>query len=147
MTYTVRRSKFSLYIGYFLAESLLLVFLVGMVIIWRDEPTYLDWPMAIASWIVVALFFHLLLFIGTFYKVQVNGDEIEYHAFLRKTKKLTFSDIKKITIPQFSRLGVDLKVVGHDDKTLFYVKLTDRNFDRFMRDISVRREIGNYRLV
>ena len=132
MTYTVCRSRLSLYIGYFLAESTLAAILVGMLIIWRDEPTYLDWPIAIASWITVALFFHFLLFIGTFFSIRVNGEAIEHHAFLRKTRKLFFSDIQKVV----QSIGVDVKIVGHNHKTLFYIKQTDRNFDCFMIDVS-----------
>ena len=132
MTYSVRRSRLSLCVGYFLAEAALTVILAGMYIIWRDEPTYLDWPIAILSWVAVALFFHLLLFSGTFYCIQVNGETIEHHAFLRKMKRLYFSDIQKVT----QSIGVDMKIVGHNHKTLFYVKQTDRNFDRFMIDIS-----------
>ena len=93
MTYTVRRSRLSLCIGYFLVEGTLMTILGLMLIIWRDEPTYLDWSTAILSWVIVALFLHFLLFIGTFYSVRVNGEAIEYHAFLRKTRKLVFSDI------------------------------------------------------
>ena len=131
MAYAVRRSKISLYIGYFLAEGTLLAILAGMAVVWCDDPTYLDWPMAITSLVVVALFFHFLLFVGTFYRVQVEGESIEYHAFLRRTKRLTFSDIKRV-VPS---VGVDMKIVGHNRKTLFYVKLTDRNLERFMADV------------
>ena len=131
MTYTVRRSRLFLFIGYFLAEGVLIAILVGMLIIWRDEPTYLDWPIAILSGVTSALWFHFLLFIGTFYKVQVNGEAIEHHAFLRKTRKLFFSDIQKIE----QSIGMDIKIVGYNNKTLFYVKQTDRNFDRFMIDV------------
>jgi len=133
MTYAVRRSRVSLCIGYFLAEGVLITSLIGMVIIWRDEPTYMDWPIAIISWTIVALFFHFFLFLGTFYRVQITDDVIEYRAFLRKTKKLHFSDIQKIE----PSVGVDIKIGGHNHKTLFYVKLSDRNFDRFMMDLSV----------
>ena len=107
-----------------------------MLIIWRDEPTYLDWSTAILSWVIVALFLHFLLFIGTFYSVRVNGEAIEYHAFLRKTRKLVFSDIQKVT----QSIGVDMQLVGHNHKTLFYVKQTDRNFDRFIIDVSAHVE-------
>jgi hypothetical protein len=130
--YTVRRSKLSLIIGYFLAESALIVILMGMFVIWRDEPTYLDWPIAITSYVIVAVFFHFLLFIGTFYSIHINGEMIEYHAFLRKTKVFHFSDIQKVE----QSIGLDIKIVGHNDKKLFYVKQTDRNFDRFMNDVS-----------
>ncbi|MDL2232165.1 hypothetical protein LJC63_01110 [Ruminococcaceae bacterium OttesenSCG-928-L11] len=139
MTYTIRRSKLSLCIGYFLAEGALISILMAMLIIWRDEPAYLDWPMAILSWTVVAVFFHCLLFTGTFYSVRVNGEMIEYHAFLRKTKKLSFSDIQKIT----QSIGMDVKIVGHNHKALFYVKLTDRNYHRFMDDVSAHIEKRN----
>jgi len=131
MTYVVRRSMVSLCIGYFLAEVTLIAILAGMLIIWRDEPAYLDWPIAILSWVTIALWFHFLLFIGTFYKVQVNGEAIEHHAFLRKTRKLFFSDIHKVE----QSIGVDMKIIGHNNKTLFYVKKTDRNFDCFMIDV------------
>ena len=134
--YTVRRSKLALFIGYFLAEGVLIAILAGMVIIWRDEPTYLDWPLAMFTFAVVAVFFHFLLFLGTFYRVQVTGDAIEYHAFLRKTKKLHFSDIQKVE----QSIGADMKIMGHDRKTLFYVKLTDRNVDHFLTDISAHIE-------
>jgi len=132
MKYTVRRSKLSLCIGYFLAEAVLIAILIGMAVIWMDSPAYLDWPIAILSWITVALLFHFLLFTGTFYSVRVNGKDIEYHSFLRKAKKFTFSAIQKAT----PSIGSDVKITGHDNKTLFYVKLTDRNFDRFMSDVS-----------
>ncbi len=130
--YTVRRSRISLFIGYLLAEGLLIAFLIGMFIIWRDEPTYLDWPLAIFSWVTVALYAHFLLFMGTFYKVEINGDSIAYHAFLRKTKHFHFSDIQK-TKPS---IGVDVKLVGQGNKKLFYVKQTDRNYAQFMEDVS-----------
>jgi len=132
MVYVVRRSRLSIYIGYFFAESTLLAILVGMVIIWTEDSGYLEWPIASISWVVIALFFHSLLFNGTFYGVRVNGESIEYHAFLRKTKKLFFSDIKEIT----QSTGMDMKIEGYNHKTLFYIKRTDQNFDRFMLDVS-----------
>ena len=136
MTYTVRRSRASLFIGYFLAEGTLVALLACMLVIWRDEPAYMDWPLAMASWVVVALFFHALLFIGSFYSVWVNGEAIAYRAFLRKTKRLTFANIRNAT----PSIGVDVKIVGNNGKTLFYVKRTDRNADRFLMDVSARAE-------
>lgn len=133
--YTIRRSKVALFIGYFLAEGTLSLLLAGMLIIWREDPAYLDWPLAIISWVVVAVFFHFLLFIGTFYKVEINGDIIIYYAFLRKPKTLCFSDIQNYK----SSTGVDVKIMGHNNKKLFYVKRTDRNFDQFMTDIVAHR--------
>lgn len=130
--YVVRRSRLSLWIGYLLAEILLVALLAGMLIIWRDEPSYLDWPVAIASWVAAALFFHVLLFTGTFYSVRVDGESIEYRAFLRKAKKLGFSDIQRAE----PSIGVDVKIIGQNNKRLFYVKQTDRNFDQFMADVS-----------
>lgn len=55
-TYTVRRGTLSLCIGYFLAETTLLALVVTMLIIWREEPAYIDWPIAIASWLACFLF-------------------------------------------------------------------------------------------
>jgi len=130
--YTVRRSKISLLIGYFFAEGVLIAILVGMCIIWRDEPSYLDWPVAIVSWVVVASFFHFLLFLGTFYCVHVKGEAIEYHTFLRKTRKYYFSDIQKV----MQAGGLDVKIVGQNNRKLFYVKMTDRNYERFMLEIT-----------
>lgn len=130
--YTVRRSKISLFIGYFLAEGALIAILMGMLIIWRDEPSYLDWPVAIVSWVVVASFFHFLLFLGTFFCIHVKGEAIEYHTFLRKTKKYHFSDILKVK----QSGGLDIKIVGQNNRKLFYVKLTDRNYERFMLDVA-----------
>ena len=131
-TYTVRRSKISLFIGYLVVEAVLISILVAMSIIWQEDPTYLDWPVAITSWGVVAVFFHLLLLKGTFYKVNINGDVVEYHAFLRKTKAVYFSDIRKVE----QSSGFDMKIVGENNKKLFCVKITDRNYDRFMLDLS-----------
>lgn len=131
--YSVKRSRVSLLIGYFLAESILIAFLLGMFIVWQEDPGYLDWNFAIGSWLVVALFFHFLLFTGTFYKVAINGEIIKYHAFCRKTKTFYFSDIKKVR----PSTGVDVKILGNNDKRLFYIKLTDRNAGRFLDDIYI----------
>lgn len=130
--YSVRRSKLSLGIGYFFAESVLMAFLIGMLVIWQEEPGYLNWTLAIGSWIAVALFFHFLLFIGTFYKIKVNGEMIECHAFLRRKRIFSFSDISGVT----SSAGLDVKITGHSNQCLFYVKLTDRNADRFLDDVA-----------
>lgn len=130
--YEVRRSRLALFVGYFLAEDVLIGILVAMFFIWKEEPTYLDWPLAIVSWVAVALFFHFLLFSGTFYCIRVNGEMIEYHAFLRRTKRLHFSDIRSIK----PSIGVDVKIVGHNNKRLFYVKRSDRNFNRFVADVA-----------
>lgn len=129
--YTVRRSKLSLFIGYFLAEGLLVVILAALGFIWCNDPSYLDWPLAVFSFFVVALFFNILLLIGSFYKIQVNGDTIVYHAFLRKPKQFQFSDISHTKVST----GLDVKIVGHHKRCLFYIKLSDRNSDRFMDDI------------
>jgi hypothetical protein len=138
-TYTVCRSKLLLCIGYFLAESTLITILAAMLVIWQDEPSYLDWPVAITSWIACTVFFHSLLFAGTFYCLHIDAENetIEYHAFLKKTKRLLFSDIVKVE----HSVNMDVKVVGINKKKLFYVKQTDRNFDRFISDISAYTKI------
>jgi hypothetical protein len=101
------QKKISLFIGYFLAQGALMTILAGKLIIWRDEPSCLDWPVAIASWVVVASFFHFLLFLGAFYCVHVEGEANECHAFLRKTKEHRFSDIHKVK----QAGGLDVKIV------------------------------------
>lgn len=131
-TYAVRRSRLCLWIGYLLAEGALLAILLGLLIIWYEEPSYLNWPLAVFSWVTVWLFFHCLLFTGTFYRVQVHGEQIECHGFLRKPKQLCFSDICKVE----PSIGLDVKVIGHNRRKLFDMKQTDRNFDRFMMDLS-----------
>lgn len=131
-TYTVRRSKLALCIGYFLAEGLLLAFLAGIVFIWLETPSYLNWGEVVPTYIIIVLFFHFLLFMGTFYRVKIADETIEYHGLLRKTKKLHFSDIARVA-PSGT---MDMKIIGKNNKKLFCVKATDRNFNRFMQDIA-----------
>ncbi len=139
--YTVRRSTFTLWFGYFLVEFVLMTLAIAMYMMWKDGYASINWSFAIVSWIMMALFFHGLLFVGTFYRIKIFETTIEYHAFLKRKRTYSFSDIKQV----IQSHGMDIKVIGQNNKRLFYIKMTDKNINRFLEDVNAFLE-GNANL-
>ncbi|MDR1410400.1 MAG: hypothetical protein LBJ12_09140 [Oscillospiraceae bacterium] len=144
--FVVRRSKIPIILCFSIAEPVLLAILIFFVYVWFDAKDNLilresiNFPFAFVSLVITAVFFHFVLLVGCMFKIIVNGNEIEIHRFLRRTKTFHLTDIKElrdVTIMRYSQLrhaGVrDFKIVSHGNKCLGYLKSSDRNYDLFAR--------------
>ncbi|GHU65700.1 hypothetical protein AGMMS49983_13850 [Clostridia bacterium] len=144
--FVVRKSKISIIVGFSIVEPVLSAILVFLIYMWfdtKDDPILresINFPFALFTLIIIAVFFHFVLLMGLCGKFIVNGDDVELHRFLRRTKTFRFTDIKElrdVTVTKWSRLrhyGVrDFKIVSHGNKCLGYLQSSDRNFDLFVR--------------
>jgi hypothetical protein len=141
--FEVRRSTFSLVVGFVLAEVVLLFLLFLVVYTYLDtveNPKIresLHFPSAVFTFFLMAVYLHCLLIIGSFYRlITVSGERIELRRFLRKTKTFSFSDIERLVenlTPLHKRYRLfGLKIIGKNDKVITYLKLNDRNYELFV---------------
>jgi hypothetical protein len=85
--FEVRRSKFSLILGFVLAEAALLLLLFLIVYTYIETAgspkvrESLNLPVEGFFWLFVAVCFHCMLFIGLFYRLTVSGEQMAAPVF------------------------------------------------------------------